>query len=100
MPKSLFVDPSAVRKSGKIDIASIPVNQYKSDFKAELARFGADGLVAIWSDMVRVREFETMLNEIKTKGAWNGDRVQPPRPGPPFGRPGGRVRRPVREPRP
>jgi len=72
MPKSLFVNPSAVRKSGKLDIASIPINQYEPDYKAELARFGADGLVAIWSDMVRVREFETMLNEIKTKGAWNG----------------------------
>jgi 2-oxoisovalerate dehydrogenase E1 component len=72
MPKSMFVEPSNVRKSGKIEIESIPVNQYKSDYKAELARFGADGLVAMWADMVRIREFETMLNEIKTKGAWNG----------------------------
>jgi 2-oxoisovalerate dehydrogenase E1 component len=68
----MIVDPSTVRKSGKIEIPSIPVNQYKSDYKAELARFGADGLVAIWADMVRVREFETMLSEIKTKGAWQG----------------------------
>jgi 2-oxoisovalerate dehydrogenase E1 component len=68
----MFVDPANVRKSGKIDIPSIPVNQYKGDYKAELARFGADGLVSIWTDMVRIREFETMLNEIKTKGAWNG----------------------------
>jgi len=72
MPKSMFVDPSGVRASGRIDIPSIPINQYKSDYKAELGRFGADGLVALWSDMVRIREFETMLNEIKTKGGWNG----------------------------
>ena len=72
MPKTMFVDPSDVRKSGKIDIPSIPVNQYKSDYKAESSRFGADGLVAIWADMVRIRTFETMLSEIKTKGAWNG----------------------------
>ena len=72
MPKTMFVDPANVRKPGKIDIPSIPVNQYKSDYKAEASRFGADGLVALWTDMVRIREFETMLSEIKTKGAWNG----------------------------
>jgi 2-oxoisovalerate dehydrogenase E1 component len=72
MPKSMIVDPSNVRKPGRIEIASIPVNQYKADYKAELARFGAEGLVAIWTDMVRIREFETMLNAIKTQGSWNG----------------------------
>jgi 2-oxoisovalerate dehydrogenase E1 component len=72
MPKSMVVDPSNVRKPGKIEIASIPVNQYRGDFKAELARFGAEGLVALWADMVRIREFETMLNAIKTQGSWNG----------------------------
>ncbi len=72
MPKSLLVDPSAVRVPGKIQIQPIPVNAYKNDFKAELARFGADGLKAIWIDMVRIREFESMLNAIKTMGSWNG----------------------------
>jgi 2-oxoisovalerate dehydrogenase E1 component len=72
MPKSIVVDPSNVRKAATLEIASIPVNQYKSDYKAELARFGADGLVAMWADMVRIREFETMLNAIKTQGSWNG----------------------------
>jgi 2-oxoisovalerate dehydrogenase E1 component len=71
MPKSLLVDPSAVRVPGKIQIQPIPVNAYKNDFKAELARFGADGLKAIWIDMVRIREFESMLNAIKTMGSWN-----------------------------
>ena len=61
MPKSMIVDPANVRKPGRIEIASIPVNQYKADYKAELARFGAEGLVAIWTDMVRIREFETIF---------------------------------------
>ena len=72
MPKSMHVDPAAVRASGKLEIASIPVNQYKSDYRSELARFGAEGLRSILSDMVYVREFETMLNTFKTQGAWNG----------------------------
>lgn len=72
MPKSMVVDPSVVRKAGKLEIASIPVNQYKGDFKAEVARFGPEGLKRIWLDMVYVREFETMLNTFKTQGSWNG----------------------------
>jgi 2-oxoisovalerate dehydrogenase E1 component len=73
MPKSMVVDPSVVRKAGKLDIASIPVNQYKGDFKAEQARFGGpEGLKRLWLDMVYIREFESMLNAFKTQGAWNG----------------------------
>ncbi len=72
MPKSMVVDPSMVRKSGTLEIASIPVNQYKGDFKVELARFGAEGLKRIWVDMAYIREFESMLNAFKTQGAWNG----------------------------
>jgi 2-oxoisovalerate dehydrogenase E1 component len=73
MPKSMIVDPSVVRKSGMLEIASIPINQYKSDFKAESARFGGpEGLRRLWLDMVYIREFESMLNVFKTQGAWNG----------------------------
>ena len=73
MPKSIIVDPSVVRRAGTLEIASIPVNQYKSDFKTELARFGgAKGLKQIWLDMVYIREFESMINSLKTQGSWNG----------------------------
>ncbi|HET7838976.1 MAG TPA: thiamine pyrophosphate-dependent enzyme, partial [Rectinemataceae bacterium] len=72
MPKSLLVDPAVVRKPGSLEIASIPLNRYVPDYKAELARFGAAGLVALWRDMVCIREFETMLNSFKTMGSWNG----------------------------
>jgi 2-oxoisovalerate dehydrogenase E1 component len=68
----MVVDPSVVRKAGKLDIASIPVNQYNGDFKAELARFGPEGLKRIWLDMAYIREFESMLNAFKTQGSWNG----------------------------
>ncbi len=72
MPKNMLVDPAVVRKPAKIDIDSIPVNQYQPDYAAEKKRFGVDELKRLWVDMVYIREFESMLNSIKTKGAWQG----------------------------
>jgi len=72
MPKNMVVDPAVVRKPAKIEIDSIPVNQYKPDFAAEKKKFGADELKRLWTDMVYIREFETMLSSIKTTGAWQG----------------------------
>ena len=36
MPKSLFVDPSAVRAPGKVTFNEIPVNQYNKTIQEEL----------------------------------------------------------------
>ncbi|RMB61852.1 alpha-ketoacid dehydrogenase subunit alpha/beta [Tessaracoccus antarcticus] len=72
MPRSLIVDPITVRAKATIKTPDIPVNAYEPDFAAELERHGKDGLVDILHDMIAVRQFETMLNSIKTTGAWNG----------------------------
>jgi len=72
MPKSIVVDPREVRKPQTLKIKDIPVNQYKGDFKKELALYGKEKLIRILYDMVTIREFETMLNTFKTMGAWNG----------------------------
>ena len=72
MTKSLFVDPSVVRQPGTVTVPPIPVNAYVSDWNAELTRYGAQGLTAMLHDMIVIRQFETMLNSIKTTGAWNG----------------------------
>lgn len=72
MPKSIDVNPDLVRKSGQIDFKPIPVNQYKKSVKDELKRYGADDLVRIQRDMVLIRTFETMLNEIKLRGSYMG----------------------------
>jgi len=72
MPKSMTVDPADVRKRGTLTLPSIPLNQYKRNFARELGLFGRDGLVSMLYDMVVIREFETMLNSIKTTGSWNG----------------------------
>jgi 2-oxoisovalerate dehydrogenase E1 component len=72
MPKSIVIDPNEVRKPQVLKLKDIPVNQYKSDFEKERGLYGAQRLVRIWYDMTVIREFETMLNTIKTQGTWNG----------------------------
>jgi 2-oxoisovalerate dehydrogenase E1 component len=80
MPKSITVDPKEVRKPGKITFGEIPVNQYKSDYKKEVEKYGVDGLKRMYNHMLIVREFETMLNLIKTQGAYQGLEYNHPGP--------------------
>jgi len=72
MPKTQFINPSEVRKSGQIDFKPIPVNQYNKSIKEEKVNFSKDEFLKIYHDMVVIREFETMLNLIKTRGEYNG----------------------------
>ncbi|MBD3309432.1 dehydrogenase, partial [candidate division KSB3 bacterium] len=72
MPKSLVIDPQEVRKAQTIQIQDIPVNQYAPNFEEELKMHGKAGLRTIYHDMLLIREFESMLNSIKTQGAYQG----------------------------
>ncbi len=72
MTRSLIVDPTAVRAAATLKSVEIPVNAYEPNFETELDTHGKEGLVDILHDMIAVRQFETMLNSIKTTGAWNG----------------------------
>ncbi len=72
MPKSIIVDPKEVRKADVLKIKDIPVNQYQPDFEKEMQIFGKEGLKQIYIDMLLIREFESMLNSIKTQGAYQG----------------------------
>ena len=72
MPKSQFIDPSSVRQPSMLTFQPIPVNQYNKTIQEERANFTDDQLKAILHDMVLIREFETMLNLIKTKGEYQG----------------------------
>ncbi len=82
MPKSQFIDPKEVRKSGEIKFAPIPVNQYNKTVSEELKskNFTKEDLKRIFHDMVVIREFETMLHLVKTTGGYNG--VEYNNPGP------------------
>ncbi|MGI5974934.1 MAG: alpha-ketoacid dehydrogenase subunit alpha/beta [Paludibacter sp.] len=80
MPKIQFINPSEVRKPGFIEFQPIPVNQYQKTVKDERKNFTDEELKAIYHDMALIREFETMLNLIKTKGEYNGTPYNHPGP--------------------
>ncbi|MBE6957300.1 MAG: dehydrogenase, partial [Ruminococcaceae bacterium] len=82
MPNSIYVDPVKVRAAGEVTFESIPVNQYSKSIKDELKEknFTKADLIRIFRDMTVLREFETMLNLIKTQGSYNG--VEHTYPGP------------------
>jgi 2-oxoisovalerate dehydrogenase E1 component len=70
--KTLLIDPAEVRQRGALTAPTIPINAYVSDGAREAALFGRDGLRRIYSDMVLIREFETMLDRIKKEGSYEG----------------------------
>ncbi|MBE3064623.1 MAG: dehydrogenase, partial [Spirochaetes bacterium] len=72
MPKSIVVDPREVRAPGTLSFTDIPLNAYVPNAKKETVKYGKETLVRMYRDMALIREFETMLNTIKTKGAYQG----------------------------
>ncbi len=72
MPKNQFINPAEVRKPGQIEFKPIPVNQYNKTIEDEKSNFSKEDFIKIFHDMVVIREFETMLNLIKTRGEYNG----------------------------
>ena len=72
MPKIQFINPSDVRQSQNLELGSIPINSYNRTVREELSRFSKDDLIRIYRDMLIIREFETMLNLIKTKDEYRG----------------------------
>ncbi len=72
MPKTQFINPADVRKSKTLKLDPIPVNAYDKSMSDELSRFAKEDLIRIYRDMVIIREFETMLNLIKTKDEYKG----------------------------
>lgn len=80
MPKTQYVDPSDIRKSGWITFTDIPVNQYNKTIKDEKENFSKEDFLRIYRDMAIIREFETMLNSIKTTNEYNGISYNHPGP--------------------
>ena len=72
MPKSLYVDPVATRAPGKIHFEDIPVCAYNKTIAEERANFSDADLIRIYRDITILREFESMLNLIKTQASYNG----------------------------
>lgn len=80
MPKIQLIDPKSVRKPGFIEFGKIPVNQYNKTIADERKKFSNEDLIRIYRDMVIIREFETMLNQIKIANEYNGISYNHPGP--------------------
>ena len=80
MPKSQYVDPGKAFEAGYIHFEDIPVCQYNKTLAQEKKLFTKADMMRIYRDMAIIREFETMLNEVKTKSCYNG--VEYNNPGP------------------
>jgi len=64
--------PQEMRRHSSISFSTIPINQYDKSVKDELQRYTGDDLLRIQRDMVLIRTFESMLNEIKLRGSFGG----------------------------
>ena len=81
MTKALYMDPKAVRgPETPIRVPEIPVNTYQKTVKDELGSFTTAEFMNIYRDMCYIREFETMLNLIKTTGEYQGVSYNHPGP--------------------
>ena len=80
MPKSQYVDPGKVFTPGYIDFNSIPLCRYNKTLEEEKQIYSKEDFLRIYHDMRTIREFETMLNEIKVKSEYNGVKYNNPGP--------------------
>ena len=74
MPKCQMIEPADCRSKGFVEFKPIPVNQYAKTLKQEVAlgNFVNDDLLRIQRDMMIIRAFENMLNEVKLRGNYMG----------------------------
>ncbi|MDR1317568.1 MAG: dehydrogenase, partial [Spirochaetales bacterium] len=72
MPISQFINPAEVRKPGVLHIPDIPVNTYQKKLKDVRGEFPDDGLTNMFYDMRLIREFENMVQGVRTVKNYNG----------------------------
>ena len=80
MPKSQNINPKIIRQPQFIEFGKIPVNQYNKSVEDEKHIYSQEDFIRIYHDMVVIREFETMLNLIKTTNEYNGIAYNHPGP--------------------
>jgi 2-oxoisovalerate dehydrogenase E1 component len=72
MPKAILIDPAQALAPGRIQFQDIPVNTYDKTLHAEMSNHTREDFLSIWRDMCAIREFETVLNQVKLTGAYKG----------------------------
>jgi 2-oxoisovalerate dehydrogenase E1 component len=72
MPKAIIIDPASALAPGRIRLEDIPVNAYSRTLDQERANYTPADFAAIWRDMCAIREFETILSQVKLTGGYKG----------------------------
>jgi 2-oxoisovalerate dehydrogenase E1 component len=72
MPVSQFIDPTVVRDKGVIKLNDIPLNTYRRSLGDVKKEYPAEDLVAMFGDMRIIREFENMVQAVRTVKVYNG----------------------------
>jgi len=80
MPKSQNVDPKKLRKPGVLRFNDIPLNAYQKRVKDEAGTYSKADFLGMLEDMLSIREFETMLADLKLKGNYAGKEFTYPGP--------------------
>jgi len=70
MTKSIYLDPNEIRKPGNITFKNIPMNQYQKRMKDVLDEYSSEELINIYYDMLTIREFETMMQDLRLTGKY------------------------------
>ncbi len=68
----MVISPEEVRQHGNLEIDPIPLNHYQPDITAERERWGEKAMIGAYRDMVLIRQFERMLESIKSTGSYAG----------------------------
>ncbi|MBR5329619.1 MAG: thiamine pyrophosphate-dependent dehydrogenase E1 component subunit alpha, partial [Firmicutes bacterium] len=80
MPKSMYVKPEEKFAKRKITFKDIPVCNYNKTVADEKKNFKKEEFLAMYADMVAIREFESMLQSIKLQGEYNNKKFTYPGP--------------------
>ena len=74
MVKHLIVNPDDVRRPATTQIGEIPANSYARTLAQEITdgTISAGEALLVYRDMVVIREFETMLDQVKKMGGYQG----------------------------
>lgn len=70
MAKQIFIDPNERRKPSKVTFQDIPVNQYQKRMKDVRDEYTDEELKNILYDMLSIREFETMMQDLRLTGKY------------------------------
>ncbi len=70
MTKELYINPAQIRARGVAAFKDIPLNNYQKRMKDVLGEFSKEDLTNIFFDMLTIREFETMMQDLRLTGKY------------------------------